>query len=238
MFTEQDAPQHEFVFPESDLMLVLVDVYFRDMNSLFPLLHRPTFDRAIADGEHHRDSGFASVVLTVCAIASRMVRDPRVLLDGASGHSAGWKYFNQVPMARKSLLAPPSLYDVQTLCVSFFLLPRTSRDIANGTLYSSRRSSYKAPQHRRPAGLSSASASGWRRILVRTGARSITVSRVCRRSSGSVPSGSSSLSIAGCHPLWGGHVPFRMRSSSKRLLITSLADICPQLRPGSTYRVR
>jgi hypothetical protein len=62
---------------------------------------------------------FAAVVMLVCAVASRYSNDPRVLLDGVdSWHSCGWKYFDQVQVVRKSLLAPPTLYDLQFYCVS------------------------------------------------------------------------------------------------------------------------
>lgn len=65
-----------------------------------------------------RDDGFRQVVLLVCANGSRFSDDPRVLVND-SWHSAGWKWFSQVDMLRKSWLAPnpPSLYDLQMHCV-------------------------------------------------------------------------------------------------------------------------
>jgi hypothetical protein len=84
------------------------------------VIYRPGFERSLREGLHTRDEGFAHVVLCVCALAAPFVDDPRVLLDGAP-LSAGWKYFHQVQLVRKSLLAPPTLYDVQVCVVG--LLP-------------------------------------------------------------------------------------------------------------------
>lgn len=107
-----------YTFPEPDLLAKLVHVYFKDVNVFFPLLHRPTFERSLREELHYRDDMFAAVVLLICAVASRFVDDRRVLLDGVdSWHSCGWKYFDQVQVVRKSLLAPPSLLDLQFYCV-------------------------------------------------------------------------------------------------------------------------
>lgn len=107
-----------YTFPEPDLLAKLIHVYFKDVNVFFPLLHRPTFERSLREELHYRDDMFAAVVLLICAVASRFVDDRRVLLDGVdSWHSCGWKYFDQVQVVRKSLLAPPSLLDLQFYCV-------------------------------------------------------------------------------------------------------------------------
>jgi hypothetical protein len=108
----------EYEFPDADLLETLVDSYFTNVNLLFPLLHRPTFDRSVRNGLHSQDNGFARVLLMVCAIASRFVDDPRVLLDDSPSPSAGWKYFSQVEMTAIPLLTAPSLCDIQLYCVS------------------------------------------------------------------------------------------------------------------------
>src|ERR1700729_3835182 len=100
-------------------MVELINFYFIHANLLLPLLHRPTFEKGIADGYHRRSSDFGGTVLLVCAIGSRYSTDPRVFLPEAnSDHSAGWKWFDQVQMVQKSRLAAPSLYDLQKYCVS------------------------------------------------------------------------------------------------------------------------
>jgi hypothetical protein len=108
-----------FVFPEEDLMKELVDLYFTQVNMLLPLLHRPTFEKGIADELHLTNDGFGSTVLLVCAIGSRYSNDPRIFLDDVdNSHSSGWKWFEQVHLVRRSFLTAPQLYDLQLYCVS------------------------------------------------------------------------------------------------------------------------
>ncbi len=84
---------------------------------MVPLLHRPTFMRAWGDNLHLRDEKFASLVLLVCANASRYSEDPRVLLENGHWHSAGWKWFRQVEPFSSAVLSGPELYDLQTAAV-------------------------------------------------------------------------------------------------------------------------
>ncbi|KAF8072284.1 fungal-specific transcription factor domain-containing protein [Lyophyllum atratum] len=122
-----DVPKAVYVFPDNDLMASLVDLYFEKSNFFLPLLHRPTFERSVSEGLHLRDDGFAANLLLVCSVGSRFSEDPRVLLDGVqSFHSAGWKWFHQVHKVKRSLLTPPSLYDLQFYCLSVMFLQGTS----------------------------------------------------------------------------------------------------------------
>ncbi|KAL0564764.1 Gypsy retrotransposon integrase-like protein 1 [Marasmius crinis-equi] len=115
----QKAQPPSYVFPEQDLLDELVQLYFKHINLFIPLLHKPTFCRQLEEKLHLREEGFAAVVLLVCANASRYSNDPRVRLDGVdSWLSSGWKWFDQVQLVRKSLLSPPSLYDLQFYCGS------------------------------------------------------------------------------------------------------------------------
>ncbi|KZT19126.1 hypothetical protein NEOLEDRAFT_1142476 [Neolentinus lepideus HHB14362 ss-1] len=103
-----------YQFPEADLLQHLLTVYFENIHSTSPVLHWPSFRRSVHEGLHMRDHRFGAVVLMVCATASRYSNDPRVLLEGqASPQTSGWKWFNEVQAARKSLLAPTTLYDLQ-----------------------------------------------------------------------------------------------------------------------------
>ncbi|KAI0701455.1 fungal-specific transcription factor domain-containing protein [Cerioporus squamosus] len=104
-------------FPPDDLLDTLVELYFRKVNDMLPLLHEPMFKQSIRDGLHLRNSGFGAIVLLVCANGSRFVRDRRVLLDGSDDwHSAGWRWYEKVEEKQKLELAPAKLYDLQ-LCV-------------------------------------------------------------------------------------------------------------------------
>ena len=108
-----------YTYPEKDLIASLTDLYFNQVNIYLPLLHRPTFERQVAEELHLTDIWFGSTVLLVCAVGAQYSDDPRVFLDGTdSYHSCGWKWFEQVQLIKKSLLAPPSLYELQFFSVS------------------------------------------------------------------------------------------------------------------------
>lgn len=68
--------QVHFEFPEPDLMPQLVDLYFSEMNLIYPLLHRPSFIHSVTAGLHLRDEQFAAILLLVCAIGARHSDDP------------------------------------------------------------------------------------------------------------------------------------------------------------------
>ncbi|KAF8150167.1 fungal-specific transcription factor domain-containing protein [Crassisporium funariophilum] len=120
-------PTPVYNFPEADLGNELIELYFANVNLFLPLLHRPTFERSVSDGLHFVDTNFAAIFLLVCAVGARFSDDPRARLDGVdSHHSCGWKWFDQVQMVRKSLLAPPSLYDLQFYCLSVQFLQGSS----------------------------------------------------------------------------------------------------------------
>ncbi|KAG6808555.1 hypothetical protein H0H92_003753 [Tricholoma furcatifolium] len=108
-----------YIFPESDLLASLIDLYFQHVNLYFPLLHRPTFERLVSSGLHRTDIAFATMLLMLCAVAARYSDDPRVMTEPKDPseqpdpHSSGWKWFNQVPLMRTTLLKPTSLYDLQ-----------------------------------------------------------------------------------------------------------------------------
>ena len=87
-------------FPPADLAEILISLYFSRSNSVFPLFHRPTFDRQWHDGLHHRNILFACVCTCLFAVASRWCNDERVLPeDSKRGNGeldwrkAGRQYF-------------------------------------------------------------------------------------------------------------------------------------------------
>ena len=120
MIPKLEDPEPHYKFPDPDLLTSLVDLYFANMNSFLPLLHRPIFEKSLTDDLHLRDDGFGAVVLLVAAVGARFSDDLRVALPGTDAmHSAGWAWFNQVQMVRRSLFSPPSLYDLQIYCVRY-----------------------------------------------------------------------------------------------------------------------
>ncbi|KAJ7592416.1 fungal-specific transcription factor domain-containing protein, partial [Mycena floridula] len=113
-----------YEFPPDDLMVSLIQLYFAHSNIFLPLLHRPTFERKIAEGEHlDVNSTFGTVVMLVMAIASRFSDDPRVLAPGHdSPLSSGWKWFAPVRSVLYGFVdcytQTTSLYDLQALCLA------------------------------------------------------------------------------------------------------------------------
>ncbi|KAJ3735928.1 fungal-specific transcription factor domain-containing protein [Lentinula guzmanii] len=114
--SESDILLNLSAFPEKDLFDSLVVLYFEQVNYLYALLHRPTFEALVAEGIHYRDPQFANVVLLVVAIGSRFSTDPRVVLEGTgSWLSAGWKWFSQVNLYNKSTMSIPRLFNLQAI---------------------------------------------------------------------------------------------------------------------------
>src|SRR6266478_1593866 len=109
-----------FKYPEEDLLWSLVDLFFHEVHIFFPLLHRPTFERELADGLHLRDLMFGNTVLLVCALGSKFSDDPRVLVEGSgTTRSAGHQWYMQVDFSRKSFDKKPSLHELQMYAVRF-----------------------------------------------------------------------------------------------------------------------
>ncbi|KAF9009900.1 fungal-specific transcription factor domain-containing protein, partial [Cyathus striatus] len=132
-----EIPSSQYTFPPQKLMDELVEAYFEHVNLVMPLLHRPTFDRSVAEGLHLRDDGFGGVVLLVCAVGSRYIKfiDERVLLDGIdSPFSAGYKWFNQVNVVKNKLLTLPNLYDIQIYALACQFFQGTSMPHSSWTM--------------------------------------------------------------------------------------------------------
>ncbi|KAJ6467873.1 fungal-specific transcription factor domain-containing protein [Mycena sanguinolenta] len=122
-----------FKFPPEALMSDLFELYFTQHNAFVPLLHRPTFERAVAEELHSRDDSFAGTVLLVCAIGSRWSVDPSV---ASAGLDCGAEWFDQVQLTgnRSSLLGRGTLYDVQRYCLAAQFLRAASMPQSYWTL--------------------------------------------------------------------------------------------------------
>ncbi|KAL4256689.1 ABC-transporter-regulating transcription factor-like protein [Pleurotus pulmonarius] len=106
-----------YEFPEPSLLNSLVETYFSTINLTIALLHRPTFESQLMAKLHLRDHWFGSVVLAICAIASRYSDDPSVIDEEGRDPtlSTGEKWFSQIPVVRQSftMSEAPSLYELQ-----------------------------------------------------------------------------------------------------------------------------
>jgi len=112
-----------YIFPDADLMPSLINAYFVEFNPFVPLLHRPTFEKSVAEGLHLSDSKFGATLLLVCATGARYSNDPRVLADSSDNpRSAGWRWFEQVNVYRPTLYKGSSLYELQMHAVRIILL--------------------------------------------------------------------------------------------------------------------
>ncbi|KAF8868358.1 fungal-specific transcription factor domain-containing protein [Mucidula mucida] len=98
------------LFPPSDLIYSLVNLFLDTTNTHLCLLHGPSFRRDVSNGIHYTSRPFGSVVLAVCAIASRISNDPRV----ADRHQVGWEWFKQLrPLDSFDYASSGCLWDLQ-----------------------------------------------------------------------------------------------------------------------------
>ncbi|KAG5219760.1 zinc cluster transcription factor [Salix suchowensis] len=91
---------------------------------------RPMFESQLAAKLHLRDHWFGSVVLAICAIASRYSDDPRVIDEEEMDPwlSTGEKWFSEIPVVRQSftLSEAPSLYELQFYSLAVFYYQGTA----------------------------------------------------------------------------------------------------------------
>ncbi|KAJ7052295.1 fungal-specific transcription factor domain-containing protein [Mycena amicta] len=115
------------LFPDHDLILTLVHIFFEKIHPLFGILHRATFENALRDGVHFSDRQFGSLLLAVCCVSSRYSDDPRVFTEEAHDeHSCGWKWFKQIRPLRATFTLIPSLLQLQTLALCLLYMSATS----------------------------------------------------------------------------------------------------------------
>ncbi|KAJ7043932.1 fungal-specific transcription factor domain-containing protein [Mycena alexandri] len=100
-----------YTYPDGDLIGSLLELYFAIIHPTLPILHRPSFERSVAEGLHLSNMEFGGLLLSVLAIASRYSDDPRVFVKGDRSLSSGWKFAKQLEIARK--LFEPTLHEIQ-----------------------------------------------------------------------------------------------------------------------------
>ncbi|KAJ7043879.1 fungal-specific transcription factor domain-containing protein [Mycena alexandri] len=130
MAWEKDAydgrPQY-YIYPDDDLMTSLLQLYFTNVHPTIPVLHRPSFERSVAEGLHRQDSEFGGLLISALAVASRYSDDPRVFVTGDNTSlSAGWKFANQIQIRLRKPFEP-TLYEIQTYCLMSVFTLGTSR---------------------------------------------------------------------------------------------------------------
>ncbi|THU99814.1 hypothetical protein K435DRAFT_776856 [Dendrothele bispora CBS 962.96] len=112
-------PFPTFEFPDDTTLRKFVQLYFSEINIYFPALHRPSFERSIADKLHLRDPAFGSLVLVVCACGSAYAypQNPR-----GDAKTTGWHWFSQIPFEKLIFSENVVLYHFQTYCLTIHYL--------------------------------------------------------------------------------------------------------------------
>ncbi|KAF8910393.1 fungal-specific transcription factor domain-containing protein [Mucidula mucida] len=137
MSSPEILPQVLSRFPPPDLCDTLIRLYFQHVNSQFPLLHRPTFERQWQQSLHERNAWFACLVMTLFSVASRWCDDLRVLPKSTTKQEngdidwtrAGWDYFEVavgIHRHRRSLIYPATLFEIQGFSLMAMFLRGTN----------------------------------------------------------------------------------------------------------------
>ncbi|VDC05652.1 unnamed protein product [Peniophora sp. CBMAI 1063] len=116
----KDQPQVQYSFPDPDVQDELVDLYFLQVHTFAPILHRPTFERDRKAGLHLHDRTFGGVVLLVCALAARFSDKQRASAEHEKHwHTLGWQWFSQVSLYDVARMIKPNshLHGLQILCL-------------------------------------------------------------------------------------------------------------------------
>ncbi|KAF8824416.1 hypothetical protein HHX47_DHR8000398 [Lentinula edodes] len=123
-----EPEEPHYTFPDDDLLWDLIKIYFEQISPYsFPLLHKPTFERAVTSGHHLSDHNFGATVLAVCSLASRHSDDPRNYINAMDYEQLiGWKWFRQIRLVRPSFVDTVSLYELQLYCLAFSYLSSTT----------------------------------------------------------------------------------------------------------------
>ncbi|KAJ7187932.1 fungal-specific transcription factor domain-containing protein [Mycena filopes] len=155
-----------YTYPDPDLLLSLVSLYFQEVNPYWPVLHRPSFERKLANQLHLYDPKFGATLLAVCSLGARHSDDPRICLDGAHIHTAGWRWLSQVRTLPEHLMSYSDLYELQTLALTalyFYVISPTT--LAWDHVGLGLRRAQDLGVHRRRTGLPTAENEEWKRVF-------------------------------------------------------------------------
>jgi hypothetical protein len=117
-------------YPEDDLFHLLIDLYFRYVNPVFPVIHEPTFRARISNHLHLHDMRFGYLLLSVLTVASLYCTDERAFEEVDGIKVPGHRFFNQIKDWDKKL-APAVLAGLQGGFVGSVCLPQVILGIAS-----------------------------------------------------------------------------------------------------------
>ncbi|KAI5477108.1 Zn(2)-C6 transcription factor [Pseudohyphozyma bogoriensis] len=133
---EHELKSHTFPLPPKDLYLKLIDAFFDVFNSHMALLHRPSFERRLADGSLQSSTPFRSLFFMVCALGAREVEDERLNIMYAEGdyegsrHSRGFEFFRAGSASASPALMSAKLFDIQASVLGIVWLLGSSTPIS------------------------------------------------------------------------------------------------------------
>lgn len=104
-------------YPGDDLVHLLIDLFFRHVNPVFPVIHEPTFRARISEYLHLRDERFGYLLLSVLTVASLYSTDERAFEEVDGIKIPGHRFFSQIKDWDKKL-APAVLTGLQAGFVS------------------------------------------------------------------------------------------------------------------------
>ncbi|GAA6042954.1 hypothetical protein JCM8097_000018 [Rhodosporidiobolus ruineniae] len=117
----------------TDLLGVLIHLYFENVHPSWPIIHVPTF---LESTHKWREPAFAALVLAMCMLASRYCADPRVRADPNNPSSAGYHYFTVFRRLRDmaSLGVDDAVEAIQSLflCAQYHCVDTLPHPIAQG----------------------------------------------------------------------------------------------------------
>ncbi|KAJ7045815.1 fungal-specific transcription factor domain-containing protein [Mycena alexandri] len=160
-----DGPQCMYVYPDPDLLTSLVELYFKEVNPYWPVLHRPTFERKLANDLHLYNHNFGATLLLVCSLGALHSDDPRIYLQGAHIHTAGWKWGRQVRVVPEHLMGRCDLYELQTMALSTLYFLAISPTVAWNHVGLGLRRAQDVGAHRRRTGAPTAEGEEWKRVF-------------------------------------------------------------------------
>ncbi|KAJ7065758.1 fungal-specific transcription factor domain-containing protein, partial [Mycena amicta] len=139
-----------YIFPPPDLLASLIDLYFLHKNPFLPLLHRPTFDAAVAESLHTRDQTFGGIVLLVCGIGARFSTDSRVTPLGMDELLCGYAFFHQVTLGMEHMFGRPTLHHIQLYCLFVIFCEYSNHSSCWTIVGTALRMAQDVGAHRRP----------------------------------------------------------------------------------------
>ncbi|KAF7304544.1 Fungal-trans domain-containing protein [Mycena chlorophos] len=108
-------------FPAPALLNALTRLYFTRTHTILPLFNRNTFERSLSSSHHNTNLSFGRIVLLVCALGATYLPEPYYTKDTRLSLASGfWKAYRD--LKERFPTRQPSLYDVQTRCLSVTFL--------------------------------------------------------------------------------------------------------------------